>query len=141
MEECPPGCVFVVDSRGDPKAASAGGILLTRLMARGVAGAVTDGGFRDTPDLAVMPWPTYHAAPSAPTNLIRHHAVDTNLPIGCGEVPVYPGDIMVGDGEGWSVSLPTWPMRWRPRVSSRRWSRISCRNGWRRATASAASTR
>jgi regulator of RNase E activity RraA len=100
VEECPPGCVFVVDSRGDPKGASAGGILLTRLMARGVAGAVTDGGFRDTPELAVMPWPTYHAAPSAPTNLIRHHAVDTNLPIGCGDVPVYPGDIMVGDGEG-----------------------------------------
>ena len=90
----------VVDSRGDPKAASAGGILLTRLMARGAAGAVTDGGFRDTPELAEMPWPIYHAAPSAPTNLIRHHAVDLNVPIACGEVPVYPGDIMVGDGEG-----------------------------------------
>jgi regulator of RNase E activity RraA len=100
IEECPPGAVFVVDSRGDPKAASAGGILLTRLMRRGVAGAVTDGGFRDTPELAAMDWPVYHAAPSAPTNLIRHHAVDLNVPIACGEVPVYPGDIMVGDGEG-----------------------------------------
>jgi len=100
IEECPPGAVFVVDSRGDPKAASAGGILLTRLMVRGCAGAVTDGGFRDTPEIAAMPWPVYHAAPSAPTNLIRHHAVDLNVPIACGEVPVYPGDIMVGDGEG-----------------------------------------
>jgi regulator of RNase E activity RraA len=90
----------VVDSRGDPKAASAGGILLTRLRTRGVAGAVTDGGFRDTPELMDLDWPVYHAAPSAPTNLIRHHAVDTNVPIACGEVPVYPGDIMVGDGEG-----------------------------------------
>ena len=100
VEACPEGAVFVVDSRGDPKAASAGGILLTRLMARGAAGAITDGGFRDTPELAEMPWPIYHAAPSAPTNLIRHHAVDLNVPIACGEVPVYPGDIMVGDGEG-----------------------------------------
>jgi regulator of RNase E activity RraA len=100
VEECPPGAVFVVDSRGDRSAASAGGILVTRLWKRGVAGIVTDGGFRDTPDIAALPFPAYHAAPSAPTNLIRHHAVDLDVPIGCGGVAVYPGDIIVGDGEG-----------------------------------------
>jgi regulator of RNase E activity RraA len=100
VEECPPGAVFIIDSRRDPAAASAGNILATRLMKRGVAGLVTDGGFRDTPEFAVMPFPAYHAAPAAPTNLIRHHAVDLNVPIGCGNVPVYPGDIIVGDGEG-----------------------------------------
>jgi regulator of RNase E activity RraA len=47
-----------------------------------------------------MPFPAYHSRPSAPTNLIRHHAVDLNVPIGCGDVAVYPGDIVVGDGEG-----------------------------------------
>jgi regulator of RNase E activity RraA len=52
VEECPPGCVFVCDSRGDPSAASAGGILVSRLEQRGVAGIVTDGGFRDTPGIA-----------------------------------------------------------------------------------------
>jgi len=50
VEECPPGHVFVIDSRRNPAAASAGGILVTRLWKRGVAGIVTDGGFRDTPD-------------------------------------------------------------------------------------------
>ena len=100
VEECPAGAVFVVDSRGDPRAASAGGILLTRLMRKGCAGAVTDGGFRDTPEIARMDFAVYHARPSAPTNLIHHHAVDLNVPIGCGGVAVYPGDIMVGDGEG-----------------------------------------
>src|SRR5919112_828451 len=100
VEECPPGSVFVIDSRRSYAAASAGGILLTRLMKRGCAGMVTDGGFRDTPEFAVMPFPAYHAHPAAPTNLIRHHAVDLNVPIGCGDVPVYPGDIIVGDGEG-----------------------------------------
>jgi regulator of RNase E activity RraA len=100
VEECPPGAVFVIDSRGDPSAASAGGILVTRLWKRGVAGVVTDGGFRDSPEIAKLPFPAYHAAPSAPTNLIKHHAVDLNVPIGCGDVPVYPGDIVVGDGEG-----------------------------------------
>lgn len=100
VEECPAGAVFVIDSRGDRRAASAGGILVTRLMRRGVAGIVTDGGFRDTPEIAGMAIPAYHAGPSAPTNLIHHHAIDLNVPIACGGVAVYPGDVMVGDGEG-----------------------------------------
>jgi regulator of RNase E activity RraA len=103
VEECPPGAVFVIDSRKNHAAASAGGILVTRLMKRGCAGIVTDGGFRDTPEIAKMPFPAYHAHPAAPTNLIRHHAADLNLPIACGDVAVYPGDILVGDGEGVAV--------------------------------------
>jgi len=100
VEDCPAGHVMVIDSRKDARAASAGGILVSRLMQRGVAGVVTDGGFRDSPEIAAMAFPTYHNRPSAPTNLIRHHALDINAPIGCGDVPVYPGDIIVGDGEG-----------------------------------------
>ena len=100
VEECPPSHVLVVDSRGDARAASGGGILLTRLMMRGVAGAVTDGGFRDSMEIARMPWATYHQRPSAPTNLIHHHPVGLQEPIACGGVAVFPGDIMVGDAEG-----------------------------------------
>jgi regulator of RNase E activity RraA len=100
VEQCPPGAVLVMDSRKDPRAASAGGILLTRLMVRGVAGVVTDGGFRDSPEIAEMEMPAYHTRPSAPTNLTLHQAIDLNVPIGCGDVPVFPGDIVVGDDEG-----------------------------------------
>ncbi|MGY2050053.1 ribonuclease activity regulator RraA [Methylobacterium sp. JK268] len=100
VEECPPGAVLVIDSRKDPRAASAGAILVTRLMARGVAGIVTDGGFRDSPEIAELAIPAYHARPSAPTNLTRHQAIDIGLPIGCGDVPVFPGDVVVGDREG-----------------------------------------
>ena len=52
VEECPPGAVLVMDSRKDPRAASAGSILVSRLMVRGVAGVVTDGGFRDSAEIA-----------------------------------------------------------------------------------------
>jgi len=100
VEECPAGAVFVIDSRKDARAASAGGILLTRLMKRGVAGVVTDGGFRDSPDIAKLPFPAYHKQPSAPTNLTVHQAIDINVPIGCGDAPVFPGDVVVGDAEG-----------------------------------------
>src|SRR6478735_5392501 len=50
IEDCPPGAVMVIDSRREPRAASAGSILIARLMVRGCAGIVTDGGFRDTPE-------------------------------------------------------------------------------------------
>jgi regulator of RNase E activity RraA len=100
VETCPPGHVMVIDSRKDASAASAGGILVARMFKRRVGGVVTDGGFRDTPDIARLDFPAYHVAPAAPTNLVRHHAADIDLPIGCGDVPVYPRDVIVGDGEG-----------------------------------------
>jgi regulator of RNase E activity RraA len=100
VEECPPGAVFVIDSRKDARAASAGGILVSRLMKRGAAGIVSDGGFRDSPDIAKLPFPVYHQRPAAPTNLTVHQAIDINVPIGCGDAPVFPGDVIVGDGEG-----------------------------------------
>jgi regulator of RNase E activity RraA len=99
VEVCPPGAVLVMDSRKDPRAASAGDILITRLQMRGVAGVVTDGGFRDAMKIAELEIPAYHARPSSPTNLTRHQALDLNVPIGCGDVPVFPGDIIVGDDE------------------------------------------
>ena len=105
VEECPEGAIFVVDSRGDARAASLGGILATRLMRRGCAGIVTDGGYRDTAGIAKLEMPAYHARPSAPTNLTLHHPVAINDPIACGGVAIYPGDILVGDGEG-VVCLP-----------------------------------
>lgn len=100
VEDCPPGAVMVIDSRKDPRAASAGSILVTRLMKRGVAGIVTDGGFRDSPEIAALAIPAYHNRPSPPTNLTCHQALDINVPIGCGDAPVFPGDIVVGDREG-----------------------------------------
>jgi regulator of RNase E activity RraA len=106
IEECPVGAVLVMDSRKDPRAASAGSILVTRLMVRGAAGVVTDGGFRDSPEIAELDIPAYHNRPSAPTNLTHHQALDIDVPIGCGDVAVFPGDIVVGDGEG-VVVIPT----------------------------------
>jgi len=100
VEECPSGAVLMIDSRKDPRAASAGSILVTRLMVRGVAGVVTDGGFRDSPEIAKLAIPAYHNRPAAPTNLTVHQAIDINVPIGCGDAPVFPGDVVVGDGEG-----------------------------------------
>jgi regulator of RNase E activity RraA len=100
VEDCPAGCVLVMDSRKDARAASAGAILVTRLMKRGVAGVVTDGGFRDSAEIAKLGFPAYHHRPSAPTNLTLHQAIELNVPIGCGDAPVFPGDVILGDSDG-----------------------------------------
>ena len=100
VESVPPGHVLVMDCRRDASAASGGSILFTRLEVRGCAGVVTDAGVRDAVTIAALDMPCFCAGAIAPTNLARHHAVDLNVPIGCGGAPVYPGDIMVGDGDG-----------------------------------------
>jgi regulator of RNase E activity RraA len=100
VETCPAGHVLVMDSRKDPRAASAGSILVTRLAVRGCAGVVSDGGFRDAEGIGRLDMPAYHQRPSAPTNLTLHEALDINVPISCGDAPVFPGDVMLGDGDG-----------------------------------------
>jgi regulator of RNase E activity RraA len=106
MEACPPGHVLVVDARGDPRAASAGDLYVGRLAARGCAGIVTDGGLRDTEGVAKTGLPAYHRRPSSPPSGIVHNPVDLGLPIACGGVAVYPGDVIVGDGDGVVVIPP-----------------------------------
>ena len=100
VEQCPKGAVMVIDSRKDSRAASAGSILASRLQVKGATGLVTDGGFRDSAIIAELEMCSYHARPSAPTNLTLHQAIDINVPIGCGDAPVFPGDIILGDDDG-----------------------------------------
>ena len=99
IEQCPEGHVLVMDSRKDARAASAGDILITRLMMRGAAGVVTDGGLRDSDSIAELEMPAYHSRPASPTNLTLHEAIDINVPIGCGDAAEFPGDYIVGDND------------------------------------------
>ena len=100
IESVPAGHVLVIDTRGEKRVASGGQILTTRLKVRGAAGLVSDGPVRDSGEIAKMDFPVFCAGGSAPLNLIHHHAIDLNVPIGCGGVAVYPGDVIVGDEEG-----------------------------------------
>lgn len=100
VESVPLGAVLVIDSRGQKRAASLGHILATRLKVRGAAGIVTDGTVRDMQGFEELALPTFSAGAAPTTNLAVHHAVDMQLPIGCAEVAIYPGDIIVGDRDG-----------------------------------------
>ncbi|HEY0438760.1 MAG TPA: ribonuclease activity regulator RraA [Xanthobacteraceae bacterium] len=100
FEQTPAGHVLVMDCREETRAACCGDILVTRLMVRGGAGIVTDGGVRDSAPISRMAIPVFCAAPSPPVNRVVHHALEHGRPIACGGVAVYPGDIVLGDADG-----------------------------------------
>jgi regulator of RNase E activity RraA len=103
IEQVREGDVLVIDSRDDPRAASAGNILVTRLLARGARAIVTDGALRDGSEIAQMPLPAYAREITATTRISYHHVADLQVPIGCAGVAVYPGDVIVGDADGLTV--------------------------------------
>ena len=100
IERVDAGEILVIDARGDTSAATMGNILAARLRARGAAGIVTDGAFRDAARIAEEPIPSYCRAAHAQLSTVAHHAADMNVVIGCGGILVAPGDVLVGDEDG-----------------------------------------
>lgn len=100
IEECDPGAVLVLATGGDARASSMGDMMALRLKTRGVAGAITDGGFRDAPGIRDTGLPCFQIRESGPATPIWLHPVEFNAPVGLGGVAVYPGDIIVGNDEG-----------------------------------------
>jgi regulator of RNase E activity RraA len=105
IESVSPDDVIVMDARGEISAGTIGDILAARVLARGGAGIVTDGGVRDTPGVAELEIPTYHRAAHAASLWSAHIPLDVDVPISCAGVLVMPGDVIVGDAEG-VVVLP-----------------------------------
>src|SRR5438876_577324 len=105
IERVPSGNVLVMDARGDVSSGSLGAILATRLKMRGVAGVVTDGAVRDFVEIGASGLPAFCRAPHPGANKVIYHPQDFQLPIGCGGVAVFPGDVVVGDDDG-AVVVP-----------------------------------
>lgn len=100
IEQLRPGDILVIDARGDTRAGTMGSILAERMHRLGAVGVVTDGAYRDTPGIAECGMAAYARAMNAHTNKTIHYPSQIQVPVACGEVAVFPGDIIVGDGEG-----------------------------------------
>lgn len=100
VEAMPEGCIAIVDARGELGAATFGDIVVYRMVARKVAGIVTDGAVRDKAGLIASGMPIWSSGITSPPPATRHMLADWNEPIGCGGVAVYPGDIVVADADG-----------------------------------------
>ena len=92
--------VLVIDARGEQDAGTIGDIFVSRAIALGAAGVVTDGALRDTAAIRALGLPVYHRASHAATLGRLHMPVDHQVPIACAGVTVMPGDVIIGDGEG-----------------------------------------
>ena len=103
IESTEPDDVLIMEARSEPHAGTIGDIYAMRVKMRGAAGVVTDGALRDTPAIAEIDLPVYHGASHGATFGRLHTALDRQLPIVCAGVTVFPGDIVVGDGEGVAV--------------------------------------
>lgn len=100
VEECPSGHILVIDTGSCVRSAAAGDLMVARLRQRGVVGVVTDGGYRDTPSIRRIGLPAYQRQSAPPATPIALHPIELNGPIGCAGVAIYPGDVILGDGEG-----------------------------------------
>jgi regulator of RNase E activity RraA len=94
------GDVLVIDARGDQASGVLGSILTTRIKVKGAAAIVTDGAVRDAGAIRAIGLPTFSTGTAAPLSVHSHHAIDFDLPIACGGVAIYPGDMLVGDEDG-----------------------------------------
>jgi 5-oxopent-3-ene-1,2,5-tricarboxylate decarboxylase/2-hydroxyhepta-2,4-diene-1,7-dioate isomerase len=100
VESAEPGDVLVIEARGVADAGTIGDIYVTRLLALGAAGVVTDGALRDTPAIAQIPIPVYRRASHAATYGRHHMPYSVDDAVTCAGVFVEPGDVVVGDAEG-----------------------------------------
>jgi 5-oxopent-3-ene-1,2,5-tricarboxylate decarboxylase / 2-hydroxyhepta-2,4-diene-1,7-dioate isomerase len=105
VESVSPDDVLIVEARGETTAGTIGDILAARVLSRGAAGIVTDGGVRDSPGVAELEIPTYFKSANATSLWHAHIPLDVDVPITCAGVLVIPGDVIVGDAEG-VVILP-----------------------------------
>lgn len=94
-----PGDVIVVDAGGELTNALIGEMMLSHAIKRGVAGFVIDGAIRDADAIREANLPMY-AAGVTHRGPYKDGPGEINVPISLDGMPVEPGDIMIGDGDG-----------------------------------------
>lgn len=97
--DVPEDGVMIYDTN-DTTSAHMGELEVTSLQPSGVAGAVIDGGVRDTSVIRERGFPVFNRYTSPVDCIFRWELLDWNTEAVVGDVRVSPGDIVVGDGDG-----------------------------------------
>lgn len=100
------GEVLVIEARGETGTGTVGDILAMRAQVRGAAGIVTDGGIRDSAQVAALGIPSFSAGAHPAVLGRRHVPWETDVTVACGGAAVQPGDVIVGDDDGVLVIPP-----------------------------------
>lgn len=100
IDEAPAGSVYVMSLEDGADFAGIGGLMSTAMKFRGLAGAVVDGGVRDTPQILKLQFPVFSRGVVPSTTINHYRFAGRNVPIRCGGVEVHPGDIVAADNDG-----------------------------------------
>lgn len=95
-----PGSVYVMAMDGAEDFAGIGALMSTTMKARGFAGAIVDGGLRDTPQLSRMQFPVFSRSVVPSTTVNHFRFAGSNIPVTIGDVKIEAGDIIVADMDG-----------------------------------------
>lgn len=96
-----PGAVIVVEA-GNSDYAMSGGNVCAIAQKRGIAGFVIDGAIRDIAEVRAARFPVF-AKGCIPKPGVKETLGELQVPICCGGVTVFPGDVVVADEEGIAV--------------------------------------
>jgi regulator of RNase E activity RraA len=102
IDKAEPCSVFVraVEGMDARNIALWGGLMSLAAKIKGIAGAVLDGGVRDTVEIKQMSFQIFSKSVSPSTSVGYTKVVATNSPVNCGGILVHPGDFIVGDDDG-----------------------------------------
>lgn len=100
IDEAAPGSVYVMVLEDGLDYAGIGGLMSTAMKYRGLAGAVVDGGMRDTPQVTKLQFPVFSRGVVPSTTVNHYRFAGKDIPVTCAGVQVRPNDIVVADMDG-----------------------------------------
>ncbi len=100
IDEAPEGSVYVMVLEDGLDYAGLGGLMSTAMKYRGLAGAVVDGGVRDTPQIMKLQFPVFSRGVVPSTTVNHFRVTGKNVPVTCGGIAVRAADIIAADMDG-----------------------------------------
>lgn len=105
LDDVQPGQVVVIDNGGRDNCTVWGDIMAKTAKLRGIEGTVIDGVCRDIPAVLECGYPVFSKGYYMRTGKDRVRVDAVNTPVQLSDIPVYPGDIILGDDTG-AVVIP-----------------------------------
>jgi 4-hydroxy-4-methyl-2-oxoglutarate aldolase len=102
VEFIKPGTIVVLDVQGDGDTGSVGSFNSLFWVSKGAKGIISNGGIRDTDEIIKQRIPVYLDQMERGRGIRpgRNEVESVNKPVTIGGVVVYPGDVIIADGDG-----------------------------------------
>ena len=103
IDAAPAGSVYVMVLEDGLDYGAVGGLMVTAMKYRGLAGAVVDASIRDTPQIGKLQFPVFSRGVAPSTTINHYRCAGVNIPVTCAGVRVNAGDIVTADEDGVAV--------------------------------------